>query len=248
MHMKSSLAQSQWPVSVATAPACEGCGLVERCFLAKPLPDDDGDCADIVRRRYPIERGERLYRRNTPFTSLYQVCSGSLKTQRETPEGDLVVTGFFLPGDVVGIDALADRQYQSDAYANIDTEVCQLDFERLLSHCAQKPGLNAWIISMIGSYVRRKDSDLSWSCSLQTHQRVLRFFLDLHERLTQPSHTQPSRLSLPMKKQDIASYLHMTPETLSRNLAQLRREGLLHLHDNRFTLPDTTRARAITGL
>ncbi|MEZ5585458.1 MAG: Crp/Fnr family transcriptional regulator [Sedimenticolaceae bacterium] len=246
--MKSSLARSEWPVAVTTARACEGCGLVQRCFLARPLPDDNGECRDIVRRRYPIARGERLYRRNTSFTSLYQVCNGSLKTQRETPEGDLVVTGFFLPGDVVGIDALADRQYQSDAYANIDTEVCQLDFERLLSHCSHKPGLNAWIISIIGSYVRRKDCDLSWSCSLQTHQRVLRFFLDLHDRLTQSSQAPSSRLALPMKKQDIASYLHMTPETLSRNLAQLRRQGLLQLHDNRFTLPDTSRARAITGL
>ena len=246
--MKSSLARSEWPVAVATARACDGCGLVQRCFLARPLPDDNGECRDIVRRRYPIARGERLYRRNTPFTSLFQVCNGSLKTQRETPEGDLVVTGFFLPGDVVGIDALADRQYQSDAYANIDTEVCQLDFERLLSHCTRKPGLNAWIISIIGSYVRRKECDLSWSCSLQTHQRVLRFFLDLHDRLTQSSQAPSSRLALPMKKQDIASYLHMTPETLSRNLAQLRRQGLLQLHENRFTLPDTTRARAITGL
>ena len=246
--MKSSLARSEWPVAVTTARACDGCGLVQRCFLARPLPDDNGECRDIVRRRYPIARGERLYRRNTSFTSLYQVCNGSLKTQRETPEGDLVVTGFFLPGDVVGIDALADRQYQSDAYANIDTEVCQLDFERLLSHCTRKPGLNAWIISIIGSYVRRKDCDLSWSCSLQTHQRVLRFFLDLHDRLTQSSQAPSSRLALPMKKQDIASYLHMTPETLSRNLAQLRRQGLLQLHENRFTLPDTTRARAITGL
>lgn len=246
--MKSSLARSEWPVAVTTARACDGCGLVQRCFLARPLPDDNGECRDIVRRRYPIARGERLYRRNTPFTSLFQVCNGSLKTQRETPEGDLVVTGFFLPGDVVGIDALADRQYQSDAYANIDTEVCQLDFERLLSHCTRKPGLNAWIISIIGSYVRRKDCDLSWSCSLQTHQRVLRFFLDLHDRLTQSSQAPSSRLALPMKKQDIASYLHMTPETLSRNLAQLRRQGLLQLHDNRFTLPDTSRARAITGL
>ena len=246
--MKSSLARSEWPVAVTTARACDGCGLVQRCFLARPLPDDNGECRDIVRRRYPIARGERLYRRNTPFTSLFQVCNGSLKTQRETPEGDLVVTGFFLPGDVVGIDALADRQYQSDAYANVDTEVCQLDFERLLSHCGHKPGLNAWIISIIGSYVRRKDCDLSWSCSLQTHQRVLRFFLDLHDRLTQSSQAPSSRLALPMKKQDIASYLHMTPETLSRNLAQLRRQGLLQLHENRFTLPDTTRARAITGL
>ena len=51
-----------------------------------------------------------------------------------------------------------------------------------------------------------------------------------------------------MRKQDIARYLHITPETLSRNLAQRCREGLLHLDNDRFVPPDAARAQGVTQL
>ena len=234
------------PAHAVAASACSGCPMLDRCFLASPLPHEESDCADAVRRRYPIAPGDKVYRRNAPFSSLFQVCTGSVKTQRETPDGGLVVTGFFLPGDIVGVDAIGDSRHPSDAIAITPTEVCQLDFESLLAHCASVPGLHNWVITQIGFYVRRKDTDLSWSTGLSTHQRVLRFFLDLHERLTREAASSP--LALPMRKQDIARYLHMTPETFSRNLAQLRRDGLLHLDNDRFVLPDAARARQMTQL
>ncbi len=249
--MKTATMQSarpQKPWNTAVSPACRGCRLREQCFLAAPLPREDGDCAAVVQRRFALARDDRLYRRNSAFGALYQVCSGAVKTQRETADGGLVVTGFFLPGDLVGIEAISTDHYPSDAVAIADSEVCQLDFARLLSSCSGKPGLQSWVISRIGFYIRRKDNDLSWSTGLQTHQRVLRFFLDLYERLSGDREGPRPVLELPMKKQDIARYLHITPETLSRNLAQLRREGLLQLEQDRFVVPDAPRARQLTQL
>lgn len=233
-------------VQATATEVCGGCPLQAQCFLARPLPHEGSHCSAVVRRRYPITPGEKLYRRNTPFSSLFQICTGSVKTQRETPDGGLVVTGFFLPGDIVGIDAIGDSRHPSDAVAITSTEVCQLDVERLLAHCANMPGLQRWVIEQVGFYMRRKDTDLSWSTGLSAHQRVLRFFLDLQERLVHEAVSPP--LSLPMRKQDIARYLHMTPETFSRNLAQLRRDGLLQFDNDRFVLPDTARARQMTQL
>jgi CRP/FNR family transcriptional regulator len=240
------------PVKIhhATRPtinqACGDCPLHTHCFLANPLPHESGDCADTVHRRYPVARDQRIYRRGARLSSLYLVCTGAIKTQREIADGGLVVTGFYLPGDIVGVDAIADSHHPSDAIAITTTEVCQLNFERLLSHCASKPGLHAWVIAQVGFYVRRHDTDLSWSTGLQAHRRVLRFFVDLHERLAHES--AATALALPMRKQDIARYLHMTPETLSRNLGRLRRDGLLQFDNDRFFLPDATRARQVTQL
>ena len=239
-------ASNTWRPTIAAA--CSGCKLRRHCFLASSPPGDDSVCADTVKRRFAVPRGDKLYRRNTPSKTLFQVCSGSLKTQRETPNGGLVVTGFFLPGDIVGIEAMADGHYPNDAIATADTEVCQLDFERLLANCVTQPTLNTWMMSRMAVYIRRKDSDLCWSTGLHTHQRVLRFFLDLYDRLGHVADTATEAHALPMRKQDIAYYLHMTPETLSRNLAQLRRTGLLQVQHDRFTLPDADRARVITQL
>lgn len=246
LKMPLQTVQVNWRSNVSTA--CRGCRLQARCFLATRLPDEDGDCAGVIRRRFPLAPEQKLYHRNANFTSLFQVCSGSLKTQRETFGGGLVVTGFYLPGDIAGIEAIGATRYPSDALATTDAEVCQLDVERLLSHCATKPELHAWINSRIGCYMRRKDNDMHWSTGLQSSRRVLRFFLDLRERLDQDPPAFRLAYELPMRKQDIARYLHITPETLSRNLAQLRREGLLHLDRDHFSVPDFARAQQVAQL
>lgn len=227
---------------------CQHCNQRNACYLAAPS-DTSSDARDIALRRFTRQAGDRLFRLGEQCTALFQVCSGAIKTQRHTTEGDLIVTGFFLPGDLVGIDALADRVFPCEAIACDESELCQLDIDRLLSSCAHRPGLNAWIISVISGHVRRKDCDLSWSGSLQSHQRVLRFFVDLRDRLDgsiDDAIIGPFRL--PMQKQDIARYLHLTPETFSRNLAQLKREGLLLTQKNEFMLPDVRRARMTTGI
>jgi len=203
---------------------------------------------DIVQRRFALETGDQLFRLGGECTALFQVCSGMIKTQRDTIDGDLIVTGFYLPGDLVGIEALSDRVFPCEAIACGETEVCQLDFDSLLASCASRPGLNSWIISAISCHARRKDCDLSWSGGQPSRLRVLRFFLDLRERLGGTA-DEGGLISfkVPMKKQDIARYLHLTPETFSRNLAQLKSEGLLLVHKNEFVVPDIGRARTATG-
>lgn len=232
----------------AIADACRTCPQRSDCFLAHPLPSEDEQCAGVVRRHHPLLRDERLFRRGSAFHSVYIVCAGSLKTQRETPDGDLVITGFYFPGDIVGIGAIADGAFPCDALATSAAQVCQLDFGRLLSRCAGNPGLHQWVISRISMYHRRRDRDLCWSTGLPANRRILRFFLDLHERLTSAAGARQPSCALPMRKQDIARYLHITPETLSRNLAQLRRQGLLLIDQDRFIVPDTSRATHLTQL
>lgn len=230
-----------------SAVECLTCVLRSDCFLANRMPFDDGRCRKVIQRRFVIEDGGRLYRLGSRCTALYLVCSGAIKTQRETVDGGLAVTGFYLPGDMVGVDALADNTFPADAIACGSSEICQLNYAELLSNCINQPDLNHWVITAISRYARRKDADLIWSSGMQSHHRVLRFFLDLHNRLG-AQHPLPRRLvALPMRKQDIARYLNLTPETLSRNLARLRREGLLQVRNNYFTIPNAERARSLAG-
>ncbi len=226
--------------------ACDNCALQDRCPLALTLPPEVSTCAGVIHRCRPVARAEHLYRRGSPFASLFIVCAGTFKTQRETPDGELVVTGFYLPGDVVGVDAIAGSHHPTEAVATSPGQVCRLNFRRLMTACSGRPGLQAWVMAQIGAYVRRHDADLSWSTGLGGNRRVLRFFVELYERLTPQSDSAAPRL--PMRKQDIARYLRMTPETLSRNLSQLCRDGLLELHQDQFQLPDAARARRVTRL
>lgn len=230
------------------ASDCAHCTNRSACFLAPRIPGERAECRGLVQRRFSVPAGQRLFQRGARLTAIFLVCSGSIKTQRETRDGDLVVNGFYLSGDLVGVDAIADGLYPADAVTTVDSQICRLDYQQLIGHCARHAEIGQWIVAQISRYACRRDDDLAWSTGLQTQKRVLRFFLDLQQRLNRQQSSPAVFTQLPMRKQDIARYLHITPETLSRNLASLRQAGLLELRKDIFALPDPPRARAITRL
>jgi CRP/FNR family transcriptional regulator len=225
---------------------CDACQLRAGCLLGQPLPEEHADCAEVVQRELQVEAGEILFRRSEPFRSVFVVCAGAVKTQRVTAAGDLVVTGFCLPGDIVGFESLGSREHSCDAVATAPARLVRLDVERLLGLCAQKPAVYTWVMGRIGHLLRRKDVDQAWAKGLQTDERILRFFLDLHERTRPVAADATTEGQLPMRKQDIAHYLNITPETLSRNLSVLRRKRLLFITHSRYALPNVEQARLIT--
>lgn len=165
-----------------------------------------------------------------------------MKTQRTTVDGSLVVGGFYLPGDVVGFDALNGSEYINDAIATSHTVVCQLDFGQFSLARLNDLDIGPWIIRQMGDYIRRRDREFAWCASLPSYRRILLFFVDLCERLGDEVRSAP----LPMRKQDIARYLHMAPESFSRGLAQLRRRDLLYVERDHFSIPDTESAQQLT--
>ena len=223
-------------LEVRRPPSCAKCTHNSHCAFSGIRNRLSDECAAVLQRCQPVRAGTPLSRRGGPFSCVFLVCKGALKTQRVTTSGELVVSGFYLPGEVAGFESAGEPEYCCDILATVDSEVCRLDFDRLFMVCAGEPAMRSWMVSCIGSFVRQKDNDLTWSSAMRTEDRVLRFFTGLYQRL---GGSGGRRCSLPMRKQDIASYLHMTPETLSRNLARLRKRGLLCVDDSGFEPPAT---------
>ena len=240
-------------VSVANppfCPKCEGCSEREECLLGK-LSSDPGACRKGTAKlpqRIQLATGEMLFRRMDDCRSLFVICSGAIKTQRVTAEGHLVVTGLWLPGDILGLEALGGAEYEFDAVATKAGTVVRLDVRLLLEACTQTPAMNIWFTQRLGQLLRRRDIDHASSKCLQSNARILRFFLDLHERTRQDETDQGIEGELPMHKQDIARYLNMTPETLSRNLSTLRRKRLLFISKTHYTVPDVAHVRSMAAL
>ena len=242
------------PVVSVTNPKrctqCEDCGRREECLLGK-LPPGQWACRKggaKLPQQTRLAVGETLFRRMDGRRSLFVICSGAIKTQKVTPEGDLIVTGLWLPGDILGLEVLGGAQYEFDAVATRDSRVACLDVGLLLEACTQALEINIWFTQKLGQLLRRRDVDHASSKGRQSNARILRFFLDLHERTHQGEADQMIEGELPMHKQDIARYLNMTPETLSRNLSTLRRKQLLHISKTHYTVPDVAYVRSMAAL
>ena len=115
----------------ALKTACQSCSLHDLCL---PLGLDIGDIDkldEIVKRSRPLHKGEYLFNSGDKFTSIYAVRSGSIKTFSESEQGDEQITGLYLPGELIGLDAIHDNKHPCSAIALETTSLCELPFEML---------------------------------------------------------------------------------------------------------------------
>jgi CRP/FNR family transcriptional regulator len=195
-----------------------------------------------------VGRGDYLFHHNAPISTFYLVHKGSIKTERVTPDGQLIVTGFHFAGDLVALESIAATRHATDAIALENSEVCEFDKQSMMALCAQETTVSTWLIQQLGMRLKDKDAASCWATRMKRSDRVLRFFVELHDRLHADSHAPSGRAPKPMTKHDIAMYLHMSPETLSRTIGELRKAGWLQVMASEFILTDVESTRRKTRL
>src|SRR6185436_19724997 len=87
--------------------SCSNCRLAGICLPIALEATDIDKLDSIIQRGRPLRKSEHAYRENTPFTSVYAVRSGTLKAYRVTDDGQEQVTGFYCPGEILGMDGIS---------------------------------------------------------------------------------------------------------------------------------------------
>ncbi|MBV8156182.1 MAG: cyclic nucleotide-binding domain-containing protein, partial [Dyella sp.] len=126
--------------------SCASCGLRELCL---PAGISSGDLAQLdatVRDKRLLERGRSLYRVDDAFHSLFVVRSGSLKTFVFDEDAEQQVLGFHLPGEIVGVDALATGKHACHAEALERTSICELPYSQLQQVLHAVPALHRQLL------------------------------------------------------------------------------------------------------
>src|SRR3546814_2871317 len=101
------------PIDLASLRrSCGHCSLRQLCLPANIGVDDMARLDDVVRRRRPLKRDERLFHHGDVLTSVYVARSGAFKTVSLSEGGDERIIGFHLPGELMGLDALADGEHR----------------------------------------------------------------------------------------------------------------------------------------
>ncbi len=181
-----------------------------------------------------LKPGAHLFRAGDPADVLYHVRSGTLKTYALNDQGDERVTGFYLPGDMLG-NSLGQGRRREGAVALETATVCRLrtsDLLRLQEIC----GLPALLTKLAEreALLTEHQLNLAGTAALP---RFVGFCLQYSRRLAQLGRC-PKRLAMPMSRTEIASYLGMTLESLSRVCARLRKAQLIRLQPNEVVLLD----------
>lgn len=181
--------------------------------------------------RIRIERHTSLYEAGSAVgDQIYHIRSGSFKVVRgpSAPEADSQVIGFALAPDFIGLDALDQLEYANSVVALEDSVVCSISWNRHAFEGRRRPVMRAHLHALLSREMRREQRAALMLRNTQAEQRMADLLLTLSERQATYGF-QPEAFRLPMSRCDIASYLGVTAECVSRLLLQFKQRALFEL-------------------
>lgn len=220
-------------------PACSACAMQTHCF-AQHL---DADillhlAQNITHRR--VARGSYLYRMGEPFDTLYFVQEGFFKSAVLNDARQTCIVGFAMAGDVLGLDGCAYSRHNSQAMALQDSMVCELPFQSLLALSFTFPSLQQSLHRLMSREITRNQNAMLLLGSLPAEEKLLAFLQTLSQQFAARG-IAADDFELPMSREEIADYLGLQMETVSRAFTKLRTNGVIHVH-RRHVRIDTARA------
>jgi CRP/FNR family transcriptional regulator len=209
--------------------SCSSCALSELCLPAG-IDGDDLDTLDmVIRDKRMLDRGSALYRDGDPFHALYVVRSGSLKTFVQDDTGAMQILGFHLPGDIIGFDALASDRHVSQAEALERSSICELPYDRLQHVTSAVPALHRQLMRVVSREVIEEHRHTVVMGRQQAQEQLAIFLTSLSDRY-QRLHRDSTTLTLSMSRYDIANYLGLVVETVSRLFSRMQEMGVLEVN------------------
>lgn len=205
---------------------CNQCMSNHLCMPAGLNAQETEQLTELVKERVRVPKNQPLFIAGSPFNAIYSVRSGSMKTQLESEDGHIQITGFALPGELVGLDGIATQQHSSSAIALEDTEACVIRLDDLDRLSKTIPALQAQLRHLMGNEINRSHRMALTLGSLKSEQRVAAFILNMVDRLGKLGYSS-SEFVLRMTREEIGIYLGLTLETVSRLLSRFAREGLI---------------------
>ncbi|MDE0855432.1 MAG: helix-turn-helix domain-containing protein [Nevskia sp.] len=151
--------------------------------------------------------------------SIYTVRGGCLKTYTVDADGNERIRGFFLPGDVIGLDSLGSSVHLASAAAISPSQVCVTPLSALRRAAVQQPLLAQRLLEQTS---RDLALALTLSGAFNAEQRIAAFLLHMRSRMG-----TGNVLRLPMGQREIGNYLRLATETVCRTLKGFERRGWL---------------------
>ena len=199
-----------------------------------------------VTDRIRLKKGDKLYRAGESFAALYAIRIGSCKTTVLAEDGREQITGYHMPGDVIGLDGIGADQHGCEAVALEDTEVCVLPFDRLEELARGIAPLQRNLHQFLSREIERDQNMMLLLGSMRAEERLAVFLLNLSQRYGRRGYS-PTEIVLRMTREEIGSYLGLKLETVSRLLSRLREEGVLQVDGRVLKLLDLPALKQLAG-
>lgn len=215
-------------VDPITGQPCRGCDAMRVDGLCRDLPTEVLSRLNPIHTLMPLAAAQSLFREGDQGEFLYLVISGSLKLHKLLSDGRRQVIRFLFTGDLFGLDQTTDGLYATSADSLTQSQLCRLPARKVEKLGGELIALDQHLNRVVVSNLVAVQNHLLLLGRKSADEKLASFLLEMSERATQRG-LPPSPVSLPMSRTDIADYLGLTIETVSRTLTRLRQNDLIQL-------------------
>lgn len=226
--------------------SCADCVLKPMCRPALVRPDEIELLAASVLPRKQIPAGTRVYEQGGQVRALFVSQRGVLKTELIGSDGQVQVIGFHFPGELMGLEALDRGRFRASAVAVESATVCEIPVAALERVASRDAAFQHQLMRAASSCVSHQQDHLELLSLRQADERIALFLLGMLDRREAASGRPESVVLLPMSRTDIAGYLCLTIETVSRSFTRLREAGVIGVDGRQIGILDRDRLTALS--
>lgn len=216
---------------------CAGCSARRVCLSRGVASADLQRVQSIVYLRRTVRRSEPLFAAGDECDAVYAVKQGYFKTSLVSSDGRAQVTGFFLAGDLLGMDGVAGGRHSDTAIALEESQVCVMPYVLIEPMAREVPALQHGLHASLSGQIEHNHRAMMMLGSMSAEERVATFLVNLSRRLLR-SGLSGRDLQLRMTRGDIGSYLGLSLETVSRLLSIFQRNGLVQVQQKHLRILD----------
>jgi len=202
--------------------------------------DDELAAMQAIGATLHVAKNAALFQEGDASEHVYKVVSGAVRTCRMLMDGRRQIADFFLPGDFFGLDWQATHCFTAEALT--DTVVISYPRRQLEALAERTPPIHRVLMSMLCKGLAATQEHVVMLGRQTAHERLAWFLIRVRERSG-----GTNEIDVPMSRQDIADYLGLTIETVSRGISEFKRRRYISAvgaHQFRLTGPVALQALA----
>jgi CRP/FNR family transcriptional regulator len=227
--------------------SCGNCRLASICLPLALEQDDIEQLDSIIQRSKPLQKHQHLYREGDDFQSVYAVRSGTLKAYKTTDDGREQVTGFYFPGEILGMDGISNNTHASSAKSLETAAVCEIPFTSLEKLSALMPSLQRHFFQLMSREITEDQQLITLLSKNSADERVASLMLSISTRNGRRK-LSATQFRLPMSRVDIGNYLGLTVETVSRVFSRMQKMDMLRVDNKEIEILDLDGLRGMANL
>ena len=208
------------------SPSCRNCDIVREIAFCADLSHDEVKRLATVRCHASLPASYTVFREGDLVDHVYSIANGAVKLYKLLPDGRRQIIGFLFSGDIFGLGT--DDGYCYTAETITATQLCRFTHRKLDTLMVEIPRLERRMFTMAVKDLMAAQEQMLLLGRKTAREKVATFLVKLSQRSVKAG--QPaSPVALPMSRADIADFLGLTIETVSRTFTQLKRDNIIGL-------------------